>query len=99
MTSNPRARLIVLSIILVVGLSGLGLAVSHGLHSMSGPQSSATPMSGRHCDVVSCSTSLPVWLVLSMVILALIGRARLQALLPVASIALPRLDPPPRFAS
>ncbi len=99
MIVNPHARLIVLSIILVVGLSGLGLTASHGLHSMSGSQSLATSMSNQHCDVVSCSTSLLVWSILSMVTLTPIGRARLQALLPVTSIALPRLDPPPRFTA
>lgn len=99
MTSNSHARLIMLSIILVVGLSGLGLTAGHGLHLMAGSQSLATSMIDRHCDVVSCSTSLPVWLMLLLVILAPIGRARLQALLPVASIVLPRLDPPPRFTA
>ncbi len=97
MIVNARARLIVLSIILVVGLSGLSLTISHGLHAMPGSPSPATSISDPHCDAVSCSTSLPVWLALSLVILAPIGWACLEALLPIASIALPRLDPPPRF--
>ena len=99
MIVNPRARLIVLSIILVVGLSGLGLTISHGLHAMSGSLSPATSISDPHCDAVSCSTSLPVWLVLSLIILAPIGWAWLEGLLPIASIALSRLDPPPRFTA
>ena len=99
MIVNPHARLIVLLIILVVGLSGLGVTASHGLHAISGSPSPATSMSDQHCDVVSCSTSLPIWLMLSLFILVPIGRARLQTLLPVTSIALPRLDPPPRFTA
>lgn len=97
MTSKPRARLMMITIALMISLSVPLLIGGHGLHLMTGSPSPAASPFDRHCDVVSCSLGLPVWLMLSLVILAPIGRARLQALLPVASIALPRLDPPPRF--
>ena len=99
MAANPRARQIMLSIVLVIGLLGPGLIAGHVLQHMDDSATPATAPFDRHCDAVSCSMSLPVWIMLSLVILAPIGRARFQALLPVASIALPRLDPPPRFAA
>lgn len=97
MTLKPRARLIGIAIVLVISLSAPLLIDDHSLHLTTGSPSAAAAPFERHCDVVSCSLSLPLWLIFSPVIYTPIGRARLQTFLPIASTALPRLDPPPRF--
>jgi hypothetical protein len=84
-----------ITIVLVISLS---VPLLTGGHAATGQQSDATATTERHCGSLSCGMNLPNWPV-SHVVLAPIGRAHLSVFLNIALIALPRQDPPPRFAA
>ncbi|CAG0990002.1 hypothetical protein ANRL3_02709 [Anaerolineae bacterium] len=98
MTPNLRARLIVISIVLVVSLSVPLLTVGHDVRSTAGSQPDATSLIDRHCGSLPCVISLPTLPVLLPVLMP-VWHDGFQQLLTATSIALPRLDPPPRFTA
>lgn len=98
MTPNLRARLIVISIVLVVSLSVPLLTGSHDMRATAGFQPDATSLIDRHCGALPCVIDLPTLPVL-LVVLVPVWHDGFRRLLTAASIAIPRLDPPPRFTA
>ena len=99
MTVKQHTRFIVLSLVVMIVVMGLVLTASHVWHHGTDSTGPATAPIERHCPPASCLMSLPVWVMLSLAILAPIGRACAQALLSCVLVVLPRLDPPPRFTA
>lgn len=98
MTADLRARLFVISIILVISLSVPFLTGGHDVRVVTGSQPEATSMIDRHCGSLPCVISLPALPVL-FAALTPVWRDSFKRLLTATSIALPRLDPPPRFTA
>ncbi len=96
MAKKSRTRLILI-LILLVSLSLTVLTGGHDVHAGAGSHA-ATSMVDQHCDSLPCLISL-LTLPVSLTALSPIGRTCFQKSPTVASIALPRLDPPPRFAA
>jgi hypothetical protein len=92
MATKSRTHLILISI-LIVSLSLVVWTGGHDVHRV-GSQAS-TLIVDQHCGLLTCLSSLVV-LSVSLAALTPVGPAYVQMPLAAASIALHRLDPPPR---